>query len=286
MSEAPREYAVPSALISTEELASRLDEPGLVIVESNEDLLLYDTGHIPGAHHIDWRRDLNDQLTRDYISPQEFAALAGRHGITPETTVVFYGDKANWWAAYAFWVFQLFGHTNARLLNGGRAKWVAEGRPLTREVPKPVPVDYPVPPERKDREIRAFYEDTLEHSNRRLPLIDVRSPKEFTGELTHMPEYPQEGVLRGGHVPGAVSVPWGTAANPDGTFKSPEELHSIYTAGQNLKPDDDIITYCRIGERSSHTWFVLKYLLGFPKVRNYDGSWTEWGNRVRSPIER
>lgn len=286
MSEAPREYAVPSALISTEELASRLDEPGLVIVESNEDLLLYDTGHIPGAHHIDWRRDLNDQLTRDYISPQEFAALAGRHGITPETTVVFYGDKANWWAAYAFWVFQLFGHTNARLLNGGRAKWVAEGRPLTREVPKPVPVDYPVPPERKDREIRAFYEDTLEHSNRRLPLIDVRSPKEFTGELTHMPEYPQEGVLRGGHVPGAVSVPWGTAANPDGTFKSPEELHSIYTVGQNLKPDDDIITYCRIGERSSHTWFVLKYLLGFPKVRNYDGSWTEWGNRVRSPIER
>lgn len=286
MSEAPREYAVPSALISTEELASRLDEPGLVIVESNEDLLLYDTGHIPGAHHIDWRRDLNDQLTRDYISPQEFAALAGRHGITPETTVVFYGDKANWWAAYAFWVFQLFGHTNARLLNGGRAKWVAEGRPLTREVPKPVPVDYPVPPERKDREIRAFYEDTLEHSIRRLPLIDVRSPKEFTGELTHMPEYPQEGVLRGGHVPGAVSVPWGTAANPDGTFKSPEELHSIYTVGQNLKPDDDIITYCRIGERSSHTWFVLKYLLGFPKVRNYDGSWTEWGNRVRSPIER
>jgi len=279
-------YAHPDALVSTEWLARNLNDPGLRLIESNEDVLLYDTGHIPGAVHIDWRADLNDNLVRDYIGPEAFAALCSRHGITPETTVVFYGDKSNWWACYAFWVFQLFGHTKARVLDGGRSKWIADGRPLTKQVPTPAPAAYPVPPHRRDEEIRAFYADTLAHMKAGRPMVDVRSPKEFSGETTHMPEYPQEGVLRGGHIPGAKSVPWATAANPDGTFKDAATLREIYTQKLALKPDDDIIAYCRIGERSSHTWFVLKYLLGYEKVRNYDGSWTEWGNMVRSPIER
>jgi len=279
-------YAHPEALVSTEWLAQHLDDPGIRIIESNEDILLYDTGHLPGAVHIDWRADLNDNLVRDYIGPEAFAALCVRHGITPETTVVFYGDKSNWWACYAFWVFQLFGHTRARVLDGGRAKWIADDHPLTKQVPSPAPAVYPVPPHRRDEEIRAFYADTLAHMSAGKPMVDVRSPKEFSGETTHMPEYPQEGVLRGGHIPGAKSVPWATAANSDGTFKDAATLREIYTEKLALKPGDDIIAYCRIGERSSHTWFVLKYLLGYEKVRNYDGSWTEWGNMVRSPIER
>lgn len=279
-------YAHPEALVSTDWLAGHLDDPSLRIVESNEDVLLYDTGHIPGAVHIDWRRDLNDQTVRDYIQPEEFAELCARNGITRETTVIFYGDKSNWWACYALWVFHLFGHTNCKILDGGRTKWIEEGRPLTREVPKPARTEYPVPVKRADGEIRAFYEDTLAHQRAGLPLVDVRSPGEYRGEITHMPEYPQEGVLRGGHIPGAKSVPWSRAANPDGTFKTAEELRAIYEGEAGLKPGDDVVAYCRIGERSSHTWFVLKYLLGYEKVRNYDGSWTEWGNRVRSPIER
>lgn len=279
-------YAHPEMLVSTDWVASHASDATLRIVESNEDLLLYDTGHVPGAVHIDWRADLNDQLIRDYLGPASFASLCERHGISPETTVVFYGDKSNWWACYALWVFHLFGHKNCRIMDGGRTKWVAEGRTLTRELPKYPSAKYPVPPKRLDAEIRAFYQDTLAHAQAKLPMVDVRSVKEFTGELTHMPEYPQEGVLRGGHIPGAKSCPWSTAVNPDGTFKSAEELRGIYQAGLNLKLQDDIIAYCRIGERSSHTWFVLKYLLGYQKVRNYDGSWTEWGNTVRSPIER
>ncbi len=285
MSEKFAEYAHPEALVSTEWLAAHLDDPDLRIVESNEDLLLYDTGHIPGAVHIDWRSDLNDPIVRDYISPEHFATVAAKNGISPDTTVVFYGDKSNWWASYALWVFQLFGHTKVKLVDGGRAKWVAENRPLTREVPTYPLASYPVPV-RDDTKIRAFYAETLAHHRAGLPLVDVRSPKEFSGEVTHMPEYPQEGVLRGGHIPGAKSQPWAAAANPDGTFKSAAELKEIYEDKLGLKKDDDIIAYCRIGERSSHTWFVLKYLLGFDQVRNYDGSWTEWGNLVRSPIER
>ncbi len=279
-------YANPDILVDTEWLEANLDSPGIRIVESNEDLLLYDVGHIPGAVHIDWRRDLNDQVSRDYVGPEEFAALCQRNGITPETTVIFYGDKSNWWACYAFWVFHLFGHTNAKVLDGGRDKWESEGRPLTRAVPKLEPVDYPVPAQRDDAAHRAYFQQTLAHLHAGKKLVDVRSPKEFSGEVTHMPEYPQEGVLRGGHIPGAKSAPWARAANPDKTFKTREELEAIYAGELGLKTDDDIIAYCRIGERSSHTWFVLKHLLGYEKVRNYDGSWTEWGNMVRTPIER
>lgn len=279
-------YANPDALVDTEWLAAHLNDPDIRIVESNEDLLLYDTGHIPGAVHIDWRRDLNDQVMRDYVDPQQFAQLCRRNGITPDTTVIFYGDKSNWWSCYALWVFTLFGHPKLKILDGGRAKWEAEARPLTREVPKYPETQYPVPVERNDAAHRAYFSQALEHMTSRKPMVDVRSPKEFSGETTHMPEYPQEGVLRGGHIPGAKSCPWARAAAPDATFKTREELDGIYGGELGLKHSDDIIAYCRIGERSSHTWFVLKHLLGYPNVRNYDGSWTEWGNAVRSPIER
>jgi thiosulfate/3-mercaptopyruvate sulfurtransferase len=279
-------YANPDVLVSTEWLAEHLNEPGVRIVESNEDVLLYATGHIPGAVHIDWHQDLNDSVVRDYVSPEGFAELCSRHGITPETTCIFYGDKSNWWSCYALWVFRLFGHTKVKILNGGRGKWIAEGRALTREKPSFAPSNYPVVPKRLDEEIRAFAEEALAQSQAGRPLIDVRSPGEFSGEVTHMPEYPQEGVLRGGHIPGATSIPWAKAVNADGTFKSAEELEKIYTEGVGLKKDEEIVAYCRIGERSSHTWFVLTYLLGYPSVRNYDGSWTEWGNRVRMPIAK
>ncbi len=279
-------YAHPEVLVDGDWLQAHLTDPGIRIVESNEDVLLYDTGHIPGAVHIDWRGDLQDNTVRDYVLHEGFAAVCSKNGITPDTTVIFYGDKSNWWAAYALWAFRLYGHTRVKLLDGGRDKWRSEGRPLTREKPSFPHTQYPVPPKRYDKEIRAFYEDTLAQMQAKQPLIDVRSPGEFRGEITHMPEYPQEGVLRGGHIPGAKGVPWKTAANDDGTFKTCDELHEIYTDKLGLKPDADIIVYCRIGERSSHTWFVLTYLLGYTRVRNYDGSWTEWGNRVLAPIEK
>ncbi|RIK51728.1 MAG: sulfurtransferase [Chloroflexi bacterium] len=282
MSEA---YAHPDVLVSTDWVAQHLNDPNVRLVESNEDVLLYDTGHIPGAVNIDWHSDLNDPLVRDYISAEQFAELMSRNGISPQTTVVFYGDKNNWWATYAFWVFQLFGHTNAKVMNGGRQKWIAEGRELTKERPSYGRTEYPVPT-RDDSKIRAYREQVLEHQAASKPLVDVRSPGEYRGELLHMADYPQEGALRGGHIPGARNVPWARAANPDGTFKSAEELRAIYEGEQGLRPSDDVIAYCRIGERSSHTWFVLTYLLGYPQVRNYDGSWTEWGNAVRLPIEK
>jgi thiosulfate/3-mercaptopyruvate sulfurtransferase len=278
-------YANPDVLVSTDWVAQHLNDPNIRLVESNEDVLLYDTGHIPGAVNIDWHADLNDPQQRDYINPEEFAALMSRNGITPETTVVFYGDKNNWWATYAFWVFQLFGHTNAKVMNGGRMKWLAEGRELSKERPSYPASNYPVPL-RDDSKIRAFRDDVLKHQAAGKPLVDVRSPGEYRGELLHMADYPQEGAMRGGHIPGARNVPWARAANPDGTFKSPEELRAIYEEEQGLKSGDEIVAYCRIGERSSHSWFVLTYLLGYPNVRNYDGSWTEWGNSVRVPIEK
>jgi thiosulfate/3-mercaptopyruvate sulfurtransferase len=275
-------YAHPERLVTTDWLAAHLGEPGLVVVESDEDVLLYDTGHIPGAVKVDWHLDLNDPTTRDYVDGERFAQVMGERGISRDTTVVVYGDKSNWWAAYALWVFTLFGHPDVRLLDGGRAKWVAEGREMTRDVPTPLAAEYPVV-ERDDSVVRAFKEDVLGHLGK--PIVDVRSPGEFTGELLHMPDYPQEGAMRGGHVPGAKSVPWSRAAADDGTFRSRDELEGIYQGEKGLSPQDDVIAYCRIGERSSHTWFVLSQLLGFEKVRNYDGSWTEWGNSVRVPIE-
>jgi thiosulfate/3-mercaptopyruvate sulfurtransferase len=283
---ANRGYAHADVLVSTDWVAERLADPTVRIVESNEDPLLYPSGHIPGAVQVDWTTDLNDPVRRDYIDHVSFEKLMSRIGATPETTIVFYGDKNNWWAAYAFWVFQLFGHTNAKIMDGGRAKWEKEGRPLTREVPSYPATAYSAA-ERDDHQVRAFREQVLQHLDANKPLIDVRSPAEFSGEKLHMPDYPQEGALRGGHIPGAKSVPWSKAVNPeDGTFKTADELRAIYEGEQGLTPDQDVITYCRIGERSSHSWFVLTYLLGYPNVRNYDGSWTEWGNLVNVPIEK
>ncbi len=274
-------YAHPERLVSTAWLEAHLATAGLVVVESDEDVLLYETGHIPGAVKVDWHTELNDPVVRDYVDGAGFARLMSAKGIARDTTVVIYGDRSNWWASYALWVFTLFGHADVRLLDGGRDRWVAEGRPMTTEAPAPVAADYPVV-ERDDRGVRAFKEDVLAHFGK--PLIDVRSLEEYTGERTHMPSYPQEGALRGGHIPTAASVPWSRAANDDGTFRAIDELSAIYRDEAGIDDADDVVTYCRIGERSSHTWFVLAHLLGVPRVRNYDGSWTEWGSAVRVPI--
>jgi thiosulfate/3-mercaptopyruvate sulfurtransferase len=278
-------YAHPEALVDTAWVADHLNDPKVRIVECDEDILLYDQGHIPGAVKIDWVGELNDPIIRDYLDRERFEQLMVSKGISNDTTVVFYGDKHNWWATYALWVFKLFGHPDARIMNGGRAKWIAEGRPLTREVPSYPPGEYHAP-ERNDAAIRAFRDQVLAHIRQSgTALVDVRSPQEYTGERLHMPEYPQEGALRGGHIPTAVNIPWASAVREDSTFKSADELRELY-ASKGITPDKDVIAYCRIGERSSHTWFVLTYLLGYPKVRNYDGSWTEWGNAVGLPIEK
>jgi thiosulfate/3-mercaptopyruvate sulfurtransferase len=277
------EYASPEMLVSTGWLAEHLEDPGLVVAESDEDVLLYETGHIPGAVKLDWHTELNDPQTRDYVDGAGFAALMSEKGISRDTTLVLYGDRNNWWAAYALWVCTLFGHPDVRLLDGGRAKWIAEGRPLVTEVPQRSRTDYPVV-ERDDSKYRAFRDQVLVHLGK--PMIDVRSPGEYSGELLHMPDYPQEGAVRGGHIPGARNIPWARAAAEDATFRSLKELEAIYADEAGLRSDDDVVVYCRIGERSSHTWFVLHHLLGYPQVRNYDGSWTEWGNSVRVPIRR
>jgi thiosulfate/3-mercaptopyruvate sulfurtransferase len=278
-------YVHPEVLVTTNWLAEHVNDQNIRIIESDEDVLLYDTGHIPNAQKVDWHTDLNDPLVRDYVSREQFEELLRSKGIDDSTTVIFYGDKNNWWATYAFWVFQLFGFTNARVLDGGRAKWEQEGRPMTTDVPRFAPTSYEAR-ERHDEPIRAFMEDVRRHIDADGKLVDVRSPDEYTGKKLHMPDYPQEGAVRGGHIPGARNVPWARAADSDGTFKSAAELRGIYEKEQGLAADDDVIAYCRIGERSSHTWFVLTYLLGYDRVRNYDGSWTEWGNAVRAPIER
>ncbi|MEM8963372.1 MAG: sulfurtransferase [Acidobacteriota bacterium] len=279
-----RGYAHPEVLVTTQWVADHLNDSSIRIIESNEDPLVYRAGHITGAVEVDWARDLNDQVRRDYLDQPAFEALMRRIGVDHDTTVVFYGDRNNWWATYAFWVFQLYGHTNAKIMDGGRQKWEAEGRELTREEPRVTPSHY-VAPKRNDAEIRAFRDQVLRHVESERPLVDVRSPQEFRGELLHMPDYPNEGSLRGGHVPGAKNVPWASAVADDGTFKEAARLREIYESTNGLSPADDVVTYCRIGERSSHTWFVLTYLLGYERVRNYDGSWTEWGNLVGVPIE-
>ena len=283
---AARGYARPDVLVTTAWLAEHLDDPDLRVLEADEDVLLYHGGHVPGAQKLDWHADLNDPVVRDYVDRDAFQALLRRLGVDEDTTVVLYGDKNNWWATYAFWVFRLFRfpEERLRLVDGGRAKWEAEGRPLTSAVVRREPSQY-LAPARDDAPVRAFRDAVREHARLGGQLVDVRSPDEFAGRTTHLAAYPQEGVLRGGHIPGARSVPWARAANADGTFKSAAELRAIYEGEAGLRADEAVVTYCRIGERSSHTWFALTYLLGYPDVRNYDGSWTEWGNGVGLPIE-
>lgn len=283
---AERGYSHPEVLVSTDWVAQHLKDPKVRLLESDEDVLLYETGHIPGALKLDWVNDLNDALVRDYVSRERFQQLLRDRGIDDDTTVVFYGDKNNWWATYSFWVFRLFGLKNLKLMDGGRQRWAEEGRPLVTDAPKVPPGKVSVG-ERDDRTIRAFREQVVAHQKARGAMVDVRSPEEYRGERMHMPEYPNEGALRGGHIPGAKSIPWARAVNPDThTFRPAAELRTLYTQENGLSPDGDTVVYCRIGERSSHTWFVLTYLLGFKKVRNYDGSWTEWGNGVGLPIEK
>lgn len=281
------DYANPEVLTSTEWVSDHLNDPGVVVVEVDEDVLLYETGHVAGARKVDWQADFWQSEMRDFVTPAQFATLMGRLGISRETVVVLYGDKSNWWAAYAFWLFKYHGHPEVRIMNGGRQKWIAEERPLTREVPSYQAAQYPVP--FRDETVRSYREDVLRHlltvAEGRGSLVDVRSPGEYSGVLTHMPEYPQEGVLRGGHIPGAVNIPWSQAVQPDGTFKSADDLLELYSS-KGITPDKETVVYCRIAERSSHTWFVLRYLLGYPLVSNYDGSWTEWGNSVRLPIHK
>jgi thiosulfate/3-mercaptopyruvate sulfurtransferase len=278
------EYAHPEFLVETEWVAEHLNDPDVRIVESDEDFLLYETGHIPGAVKIDWFTTLQHPVRRDFLSKEDFENVCSENGISNDTRVVFYGDKSNWFACYSFWIFQYYGHKNTKIMNGGRAKWEKENRPMTKEVPGYPKTSYQA--KEPDESIRAFRDEVFKHIKTREPLVDVRSPKEYTGELVHMPNYPQEGATRGGHIPGAVNIPWAQATREeDGTFKPVEELRALYES-KGLKPEKDVIAYCRIGERSSHTWFALKYLLGYPKVKNYDGSWTEWGNLVNAPIEK
>jgi thiosulfate/3-mercaptopyruvate sulfurtransferase len=281
-----RGYAHPEVLVSTEWVAAHLDDPSVRLLESDEDVLLYASGHIVGAQQLDWIEDLNDQLLRDYIGRDAMEQLLSSKGISPDTTVVLYGDRNNWWATYAFWVLRLFGIERLAIMDGGRQRWADEGRLLLTEQTSVVPGHLKVA-ERREAPIRAFRDEVMAqvHAGRRL--VDVRSPEEYRGERLHMADYPNEGALRGGHIPGAANVPWARAVDPaTHCFKSADELRAIYQHEQGLNPAEEIIVYCRIGERSSHTWFVLTYLLGYPSVRNYDGSWTEWGNTVRAPIER
>jgi thiosulfate/3-mercaptopyruvate sulfurtransferase len=281
---AQSEYAHPEVLVDTAWVAEHLNDPQVRLVEADEDVLLYEIGHIQNAVKLDWHVDVQDPIRRDFVSKADFEKLMSRYGITNATTVVFYGDKNNWYACYSFWLFKLYGHNDARIMNGGRQKWEAEKRPFTKDVPTFPSTTYHA--QEPDLSIRAFrrqVEDLLGQPG--YALVDVRSPDEYTGKLLHMVNYPQEGAQRGGHIPSARSIPWARAAREDGTFKSAAELRELY-ANEGVTPDKHVVAYCRIGERSAHTWFVLTRLLGYPDVRNYDGSWTEWGNLVGAPIEK
>lgn len=279
-----QDYVHPEYLVETDWVADHLDDPNVRIVESDEDYLLYDVGHIPGAVKVDWFTSLQDPIRRDFLSKEEFEELNSSLGISNGTTVVFYGDKSNWFACYALWLWEYYGHQDVKVMNGGRLKWEREGRPMVKGLPSYPRTQYKA--KDPDSEIRAFRDDVFAQLAAIQALVDVRSPQEYSGELIHMPNYPQEGAQRGGHIPGAKNIPWSRAVREeDSSFKPAEELRQLYES-QGITPDKDIIAYCRIGERSSHTWFVLKYLLGYPKVKNYDGSWTEWGNLVGAPIEK
>ena len=277
-------YAHPEYLVETDWVAEHLNDPQVRIIESDEDALLYKMGHIPGAVQVDWFTTLQHPLRRDFLTKEQFESFCSEVGIANDTTLVFYGDKSNWFACYALWLFEYYGHKDVKIMNGGRAKWEQESRSMTKDEPSYPSTSYKA--KEPDKSIRAFRDQVFSQVKAQKPLVDVRSPKEYSGELLHMPNYPQEGATRGGHIPGAVSIPWSMAVNEsDSTFKTPEELRSLYE-GKGISSDKEIIAYCRIGERSSLTWFVLRYLLGYPKVRNYDGSWTEWGNLVDAPIEK
>jgi thiosulfate/3-mercaptopyruvate sulfurtransferase len=278
-------YAHPEALVNTQWVQEHLNDPKIRIVEVDYDPTAnYTLGHIPGAVLFDWRKDLNHPLQRDIPTKEQIEQLFGKNGISNDTKIVLYGDFNNWFAAYAFWDLQYYGVKNTVLMNGGRKKWIDEDKPLTQEIPK-----YPATKFKaanSDETIRVYLRQALDlYDKPNVKLVDVRGPKEFSGEVLAPPEYPTEHAQRGGHIPGAVNVPWSQAVSTDGTFKPYDEIKKLYE-NQGVTADKDVIAYCRIGERSSFSWFVLRYLLGYPKVRNYDGSWTEWGNMVRNPIEK
>ena len=279
-------YAHSEVLVDTQWVSDHLQDGSVRVAEVDYDPLAnYGTGHVPGAVLFDWKKDMNDQLNRDILSRQQLEDLLGRNGITKDTTIVLYGDFNNWFAAYAFWDLKYYGVKDVRLMNGGRKKWLLEDRPLTKDVPAYQRTSYVASgPEEKIRAYKDYVSASIRSSGR--VLVDVRGPKEFTGEVLAPPEYPTEHAQRGGHIPGAQNIPWAQAVNDaDGTFKTRAQLDELYKS-KGVTPDKEVITYCRIGERSSFSWFVLKYLLGFPDVKNYDGSWTEWGNSVRYPIEK
>jgi thiosulfate/3-mercaptopyruvate sulfurtransferase len=279
-----KSYAHPELLVDTQWVAEHLDDPNVRVIESDEDYLLYSTGHIPGAVKVDWFTTLQHPVRRDFMTKEKFEEMCSSLGISNDTTVVFYGDKSNWFAVYALWLFKYYGHADARIMDGGRKKWELEERPYSQDVPEFPQTSYTA--KDPDESVRAYRDDVFEHVESGLPLVDVRSPGEYAGELLHMPNYPQEGATRGGHIPGAVNIPWSQAVNEaDSTFKPPEALAELYQ-GKGITGEEPVVAYCRIGERSSHTWFVLHYLLGYDNVRNYDGSWTEWGNLVGAPIEK
>ncbi len=273
-----------NALVTTDWLAERLSDPGLVVAEVDENPDLYEEGHIAGSVKLHWKDDLQDPLVRDVVPREEFERLMGERGIANDTTVVLYGDKNNWFAAYAYWYLKTYGHEDVCLLDGGRQKWIEEGREMTIAPPAPTPVSYAA--KDRDETIRIRRDEVLAGlGDPEVALVDVRSPQEYAGELMAPPGYEQEGASRTGHIPGAQSIPWATAVRDDGTFRSTEELQEIYGA-KGVTPEKEVRAYCRIGERSAHTWFVLRELLGYENVKNYDGSWTEWGNLVDVPIER
>lgn len=277
------EYAHPEVLVDTDWVDQHKNDPKVRVAEVDYDPTAnYTLGHVPGSVLIDWKADINDPVTRNIITKQACESLLQRVGVNNDTTLVLYGDFNNWFAAFAFWVFKYYGYKDVRLMNGGRKKWLEEDKPVTKDIPSHAKGNFKA--SEPDSSIRVFLKYVRDTLGSKI-LVDVRGPKEFTGEILAPPEYPTEHAQRGGHIPGAVNIPWGQAVNDDGTFKSADELQKLYQS-KGVAADKEVISYCRIGERSSHTWFVLKYLLGYPNVKNYDGSWTEWGNMIDNPIER